>query len=299
MVNAMITNSYEHSCPAPEHLSVFCDCGATEGDLEMTAIARHVDACDVCRRTVEAYRQLDRLVVAVCRPPAGLEKRILAAVKASGQEPADRPWRLRAFRVVQAAAVVAVLALAAAVVMRYAHSGSTGADVTLAQQNQDAGTAVETTLAEKPVAGEAVAALPETRPSRLRAAGAVNGNDVQAVGIDRNGARPAAPAAQHYLPATVRHVWTTADLQQGRRLLDRLAQDGNGAIVWAESDSQAGSLTGKIQLADGKLQAFVDSLHGRGLQLVSPSLPQPGTGAKVKFTGQAVTYDLVLVRTGQ
>jgi hypothetical protein len=32
---------------------------------------------------------------------------------------------------------------------------------------------------------------------------------------------------------------------------------------------------------------------------VSPSLPQPGTGAKVKFTGQAITYDLVLVRAEQ
>ena len=295
----MINNSIEQNCPAPELLSVFCDCRAPENDLEMSAVARHVDVCAVCRRTVAAYRRLDSLVAAVCRPPAGLENRILAAVQASGQTPAACPRRLRLFRLVQAAAVVAVLALASAAFMRYARSGSAGADVTLAHQDQEPGAAVESTVGAESVAGDAVAASPEMRPVRLRASGTVTGKDVQAVGIDRNNARAAAPAGQYFLPPTVRHVWTTADLLESRRLLETLARDGNSAIVWAESDSPAGSLTGKIQLEDGKLQAFVDGLHSRGLQLVSPSLPQPGTGAKVKFTGQAVTYDLVLVRAGQ
>jgi hypothetical protein len=298
MVHAMIKNSYEHNCPTPELLSDFCDCGAVDSDLEMTAIARHVDACDVCRRTVEAYRQLDRLVAAVCKPPVGLEKRILAAVKASGQTPVDSPWRLRVFRLVQVAAVVAVLALAAAAVMRYMQPDK---DVTLAENTPEPTAqiaTVETDTKASPDSGGAVA-VDETHPERLRATGSVRGNDVQAVGIDRNGARAAAPVAQYYLPTAVRHVWTTSDLQQSRRLLDALAKANNGVIAWTDAGAQAGSLTGKIQLEDGKLQALVDNLHSRGLQLVSPSLPQPGTGAKVKFTGQAITYDLVLVRAEQ
>lgn len=293
MVYAMIKNSYEHNCPTPELLSAFCDCGAVESDLEMTAIARHVSACEVCRRTVEAYRELDRLVAAVCRPPAGLEQRILAAVKSSGQASIDRPWRLRMFRLAQAAAVVAVLALAATAVMRHVHSGK---DVTLAQHTQEPAVQIATGETEAKADSDSGAVALAEPQERLRATDSVRGNDVQTVGIDRSGARTAAPVAQYYLPAAVRHVWTTSDLQQSRRLLDALAKDSNGVITWTDAD---GSLTGKIQLEDGKLQALVDSLHSRGLQLVSPSQPQPGNGAKVKFTGQAVTYDLVLVPAGQ
>ncbi|HOG49704.1 MAG TPA: hypothetical protein PKY10_03870 [Lentisphaeria bacterium] len=247
----MIKNSYEHNCPTTELLSAFCDCGAAESDLEMTAIARHVDACDACRRTVEAYRQLDRLVAAVCQPPAGLEKRILAAVKTSEQTQVDRPWRLRVFRLAQAAAVVAVLALAAAAVMRYAHSDRD--DVTLAQHDQEPAVQIATVETETKTSPDAGAVVLEEAPERLRATGSVRSNDVQTVGIDRNGARAAAPVAQYYLPTTVRHVWTTSDLQQSRRLLDTLAKDGNGVITWTDAD---GSLSGKIQLEDGKLQAL-------------------------------------------
>lgn len=296
-------HNFEQHCPDSELLSAYCDSQVSvqELDQELAAVGRHVSGCQSCQRTLAVYRQLDSLVESACRPPQGLVDRVMSAVRAAAPAPVKSPAHRRVALWLQAAAVVLVLAVVAVTVARQARAVDGRDGVTVAQYGPSVGeSGAAEAVAASEAAAEALAASPapaaEPHPARSRASGTVTGKDVQAVGIDRNAGRSSAPAQQFYLPPEVRHVWTTADLQQSRSLLNQLAKTSQSGITWVENDGEKSSLTGKVQLDDGQLQAFVDGAHGQGLQLMSPALPQPGNGARVKFTGQKVTYSLVLVR---
>ena len=261
------------SCLTPEQLEeLHCGAGTAEE-------RQHLEQCSACQSKLHELQHLDALVAKAIQPPDGLSERILAAVRKQEQPiPRSRLKVLLGLTYAAAAAVVIMLGLAI-----WTYAPESDADASLVAGSVQT---VESPTYEPRFIGKYAR-------NSIRAMQASENANLKTVGSHAAKSTPASPATAVYITPVAEQVWSVTDLDHGIAFLKQVAKVNQKQFDLRENEFYHEFA---IALKDTEAQELADKLASYGWNLLSPSLPQPGSTENVMFTEDPVIYKLKLVR---
>jgi len=294
-----MTEAKSEQCPTSEELSAFYDAQARgeESEAQFQRVKEHLAGCEKCRKTLDSYGMIDRLMADALAADDGLAERVKARCRAAELQ---RRWR----SIGRVAAVVAVVigVMAGVWLSERKESGGEIAQATTGDRSDGIATAL-TETSETPLTNVAkeppVAPLSdewltwhEPTSESVQASLSHNGmsdKDIRTVGMQHGNQRKlGGQGGAAEINDAVRHIWMVDDLAASRELFTTFAKRSGVKTAFADKD---GRLIVQFRgLTDRQLQGLVEQLNARKWALVSPMLPQPKQWERVKFTGKPVTY---------
>ena len=262
------------NCPERESISCAID-GEAPAD-----VVEHITDCASCTTIADGYRTVDGLTSKVLNPPEHLAARVKGAcrtVTPVAREPIvggflffrSSPARYAAALAITCT-LVGLLAVAVSRLNR-PNEIATGAG----------GNPGGDSYREYPTPA------PSEQPLRKVDAGAGRSAPSGMIPVNRTG------EGFDSLPRQVEHVWTVADVEASKDLIvEKLLPEGTAFAAREEN----GNLVLSVSLRDRDVQGLVDAMQLHGMELVSPSLPQPGAQERIRFLGVNVSYEGVLVK---
>lgn len=263
------------ACPDPVSLSCFADL------QDDPSVARHLQACSRCRKTVDDYRCLNTLLAGAAEMPETLPDTIIAACRKLS--PPRRLILFSRYFWQGAAAVLAVSTLLAAYLL---------------QENKVAAPPQHNVaVAESPAPLPMAPAITENSGfsyhDQLKLNGKIEPDRLMTVSTRNSPYGAAASARRYYVGDAVSHIWLAADLSRGLTAIEELAGRLSVPLTWQESPR--GGRVASLRASDQDLQSLVNELQRRQLVLVSPMYPQPFSEANTVFSGKPVNYELTLL----
>lgn len=303
--------SIEEKCPSNDELNSYYDALYTGDACEERHewIRIHIQKCEACRKTIEAFETIDRLMSKAFEAEAGVAERVKAECRV-----AERRRRWKTLMRIAAAAVVLIgisgwiwsssqlesssgmIAQGPSETMIVAEKPSERhPDVEPSTAVASAATAKDTPLELNEIWADATAE-PKSAPSH---GVGISGKDIRQVGIDGKGPMVLSTKSNsRELNDSVRHIWLVDDLTASHDLLNSFTQRTGIKATFA--DTTEGRLIVRLQgMTDRQLQGLVEQLNERQWALASPMLPQPKQQERVKFTGKPVSYTLWRVEKGK
>jgi hypothetical protein len=261
----------QNGCPSFEDVSAHLD-----GEAD-SAIVEHIGQCTACQRLIASLKLLDSSVSKACQPTAGLSDRIMAACMNGTAEPAPSIipfWNRAVVRYAAAIALTATLAFA----VKSMVGGSGNPVGPGGNQNE---------IAIVPAGHEGLRVI--------NTGDVIDSNDIETVNVigTQQPDVAANTGVKRVVGQAVSHVWGVSSLKVVENDFRKALPEGAFYNVLPRKDG----LVFQTKLTDKQLQKMVEDMHEKGWQLFTPSLPQPGKEANVKFTGSTVTYEAEFVPT--
>ena len=295
-----MTEAKTEQCPTNEELSEYYDAQAGEEERggQFQRVREHLAGCEKCRKTLESYGMIDRLMADALAADEGLTERVKARCRAAELQ---RRWR----SIGRVAAVVAVVIGVMAGVWLSERKGSGGGEIAVVPTSEqpEVVAVVTESLGEKKPSVESLTAAEaplsdewltwhEPTAESVQASlsrNGMSGKDIRTVGMQQgNQGKLAGQGGAAEINDAVRHIWMVDDLAASRGLFTIFAKRSGVKTVFADKDG--GLIVQFRGLTDRQLQGLVEQLNARKWALVSPMLPQPKQWERVKFTGKPVTY---------
>lgn len=266
------------ACPDYVSLSCFADL------KDDPSVARHLQGCSRCRKTVEDYRCVNALLADAAEMPETLPDTIIAACRKLSR---PRPLFLFSRYFWQgAAALLAVSTLLAAFLLQEQE------DEVIAPREQNV-----VALAEPSAALPMAPAITENTGfsyhDQLKLNGKIEPDRLMTVSTRNYPYAATVPARRYHVGDSVAHIWLAADMNRGLDAIEELAGRLSAPVTW--EDSPRGGRVASLRASDQDLQSLVNDLQRRQLVLVSPMYPQPFSEAHTAFSGKPVTYELTLL----
>ncbi len=264
----------KNPCPSFEEISA-----AIDGEADLQA---HFQQCAICRELAADLRRADaplRRADAGMPPPPAVEDAIRRAC-ARQAEQGRRQRRVIPFILSSALKVAAILGVAGLVhfLVKEQQAGEKESRNVAKQDKHDVMPAIGP-VKETPV---------------------LNRMDSQNIAVDANKVRLASVTPTNVskvnglaIPDQVEHVWVCSNPELGMELF-RSHLPANSVFL---SHAEESALVAESRISDTELVALIDKLAlESSLQLLSPSLPQPGTATRLKLTGKSILYRIKIAK---
>ncbi len=277
------------ACPNAEELSAFYD---QQGE---NPYAEHIDGCKYCQNQLAAFRQIEWLTQELTRPPEGLARRINGAIRKMRNDNMAISLRRSTIwpRLSHAAAWMLVALLGGLLIYSSTRRYQPREQVIVTAVNTAAAA-----LANNSQIRKIETPLPDegfTFHNQPQLNGNVETSDLRNVSTGMNVPKSYSSSRRHTIASRVRHIWLTDDLSTAERVLESAARQSGCALDWQDNDQEQ-SLVAILSASDKNIQLLVNGLYANGLQLLSPSYPQPQAERKAAFTGNSMLYQIVLVQ---
>ncbi len=278
--------SMSKACPTRLELSDWIDGVSTAG----TDLENHIAVCPACQDVINSYRRIDSATKCLSLPDDDLAARIKMTCSNLQQEPVLLTWNRPLFH--YAAALVLIASVITALAIRFNGNVPQSESMVAFEKNEWSGinqTEGTVKVAAKTVIDKEKSPVPGSLIDHSELTMANVAGEL-ASGREETGNYSYRPTM--IVPALVRHVWVVNDVKDSVEFLSKnLPRESTCTTVTLKRQNAVL----QIQLADDKLQALVDKFAARGWSLLSPSVPQPGSGNELLLTGKTVRYDVNLV----